>query len=150
MFMGRHLFLDFDGVLHPFFPRADRSDNENQLFAYLPRLEAVLRDFPEWKIVITSSWRENRLWDDVIKVFSDDIAARIVGSTPIIKAVPYSRYDEVLGYLAMHDAQMKPWVILDDDKELYPANCSNLILCEDGFREVEEQALRQLLNKYKA
>ena len=29
------LFLDFDGVLHPFFPRNDRSDAENQFFSYL-------------------------------------------------------------------------------------------------------------------
>lgn len=64
------LFLDFDGVLHPFFPRADRSDEENQLFAYLPRLEGVLRDFPEWQIVISSSWREHHPWTTVIKAFS--------------------------------------------------------------------------------
>ena len=40
------LFLDFDGVLHPVFPRKDRTDEENQLFSCLPRLEGVLRDFP--------------------------------------------------------------------------------------------------------
>lgn len=50
--------LDFDGVLHPFFPRPDRSDEENQLFSYLPRLEAVLQEFGDWQIVIASSWRD--------------------------------------------------------------------------------------------
>lgn len=63
------LFLDFDGVLHPFFPRRDRSDEENQLFGYLPRLEVVLREFPGWKVVITSSWRENRPWENVIQAY---------------------------------------------------------------------------------
>jgi len=35
------LFLDFDGVLHPFPVPADAT----QLFCNLPRLEAVLRDY---------------------------------------------------------------------------------------------------------
>lgn len=49
------LFLDFDGVLHPFFPRSDRTDEENQLFEYLSRLEKVLRDYPICRIVISRS-----------------------------------------------------------------------------------------------
>jgi HAD domain in Swiss Army Knife RNA repair proteins len=144
MFMG-HLFLDFDGVLHPFFPRADRSDEENQLFAYLPRLEAVLRDFPAWQIVITSSWRANRPWEDLIRVFSPDIAVRVVGSTPVLKTDPFPRYNEVLGYLSMNGQQDLQWIALDDDAELYPSGCANLILCEDGFRDSEEAALRAAL-----
>ena len=141
------LFLDFVGVLHPFFPRNDRSDAENQFFSYLPRLEAVLRDFPEWKVVITSSWRENRPWEDVIRAFSPDIAERILGPTPVIKAKehPYPlhpRHDEVLAYLQEHDLLEVRWIALDDDPRLYPADCQNLLLCDDGFREAEETALR--------
>lgn len=37
------IFLDFDGVLHPLLPRADFSEQENRLFANLPRLEAKER-----------------------------------------------------------------------------------------------------------
>ncbi len=144
------LFLDFDGVLHPFFPRPDRSDEDNQLFSYLPRLEAVLREWGDWQIVIASSWRENRPWERVIQAFSQDIAARIVGSTPVIKPKepPYSkhpRYDEVLAYLAANGRAEATWIALDDDPRLYPTDCPNLILCDDGFREAEEVALRAVM-----
>lgn len=146
------LFLDFDGVLHPFFPRPDRSDEDNQLFSYLPRLEAVLREYVDWQIVIASSWRENRPWEKVIQPFSQDIAARIVGGTPVIKAKEppypqYPRYDEVLAYLATNDLGEATWIALDDDPRLYPAHCPNLILCDDGFREAEEMALRAAMGR---
>lgn len=48
------LFLDIDGVLHPFFPRADLPDEENQHFSYLPRLESVIRGFPELSYTSTT------------------------------------------------------------------------------------------------
>ena len=139
------LFLDFDGVLHPFFPRADRADEENQLFSYLPRLERVLRDFPEWQIVIVSSWRENRPWENVIQAFSPDIMARIIGATPVLKSK--LRYEEILAFLDMNDYQTKHWVALDDDQDLYPSDCTNLILCEDGFRDTEEFMLRKAFRR---
>lgn len=144
------LFLDFDGVLHPVFPRRELPDEENQLFSFLPRLEGVLRDFPEFKIVIASSWRENRSWENVIKAFSQDISARIIGATPVLKSKepPYPkhpRYEEILDYLNINNLATARWVALDDDPEIYPPTCQNLILCSDGFRDAEEAALRAAL-----
>ncbi len=144
------LFLDFDGVLHPFFPKRELPDEENQLFSYLPRLENVLRDYADLKIVIASSWRENRPWANVIKAFSPDIAARIIGATPVLKAKepPYPkhpRHDEVLAYLKNNNLTASHWIALDDDANLYPTNCHNLILCADGFRDAEENTLRTTL-----
>src|ERR1039457_666017 len=102
------LFLDFDGVLHPVFPKRELPDEENQLFSYLPRLENVLRDYSELRIVIVSSWREIRPWENVIKAFSPDVASRIIGATPVLKTKepPYPkhpRHDEVLAYLRTND-----------------------------------------------
>jgi hypothetical protein len=141
------LFLDFDGVLHPRAPRRDRADAENKLFAYLPRLEGVLRDFPDWQIVIASSWRQYSPWPYVIKEFSADIATRIIGATPVLmaKEPPYPkhpRFDEVLSYLTTNGHQTTRWIALDDESTLFPPSCPNLILCCDGFREAEEIALR--------
>ena len=146
------LFLDFDGVLHPFFPRSDRSDEENQLFAYLPRLEKVLRDHPVCRIVISSSWRENRPWEMVIGAFSPDIVPRIIGATPVlrVKEPPYPshpRLEEIARFLDANGHSNAQWVALDDDPGLYPPGCANLILCEDGFREAEEAILRQVLGE---
>lgn len=145
------IFLDFDGVLHPVFPRHELPDKENQLFSYLPRLEGVLRDFPEFQIVIASSWRENRPWENVIKAFSPDILARIIGATPVLrsKEPPYPkhpRYEEILEFLNRNDMPTVRWVALDDDSKIYPPDCSNLILCLDGFRDAEENMLREVLS----
>lgn len=146
------LFLDFDGVLHPFFPRRDLSDVDNRLFAYLPRLETVLRDFPFVRIVISSSWREGRPWETVIAAFSPDIAGRVIGGTPVLraKAPPYSkhpRYEEIRRYLAAQGEQEARWLALDDDADLFPPDCPNLLLCADGFRQAEENALRTMLGR---
>ena len=144
------LFLDFDGVLHPQTPRRDLSDAENRLFSYLPRLEAVLRDFPQWRIVISSSWREGRPWKNVISAFSADIALRIAGGTPVLqrKEPPYPkhpRFDEIGLYLAAQGEQGVPWLALDDEVRLFPPGCPHLILCADGFHQAEEDALRARL-----
>ena len=56
---GLILFLDFDGVLHP--EGEDHILNGGADFCFLPRLEALLREFPWVKIVISSSWREQLL-----------------------------------------------------------------------------------------
>lgn len=146
------IFLDFDGVLHPFFPRRDLPDAENQLFSFLPRLETVLRDFAEVKIVISSSWREHRPWAKVIHPFSPDIAARIIGATPIMKGkVPpnpnHPRYAEILDFLNKNGLSKERWVALDDDADIYPEDCQSLIVCADGFREAEEIKLREILTK---
>ncbi|MDD5297958.1 MAG: HAD domain-containing protein [Rhodocyclaceae bacterium] len=146
------LFLDFDGVLHPVFPRRDRTDEENQFFSCLPRLEAILREFPQCEIVIISSWREHRPWEVVIGAFAPDIAQRIIGATPVIKAAErhytkHPRFDEIRMFLAERDQASTCWLALDDDHALYPPDCSNLLLCADGFWQVEEQALRERLGR---
>ncbi len=144
------LFLDFDGVTHPVFQKRELSDDENQLFSYLPRLEGVLRDFPNIKIVIASSWRENRPWKNIIGIFSPDISARIIGATPILKVKepPYPkhpRYEEILSFLSRNNFATAQWVALDDDPGIYPPDCQNVILCADGFRDAEEHRLRVTL-----
>ena len=53
------LFLDIDGVLHPDPPQPD------QRLRSLPRLVAVLQDFPLVEIVISSLWREHLSLDQL-------------------------------------------------------------------------------------
>ena len=144
------IFLDYDGELHPVYPRCELANEENQLFSYLPRLESVLRDFPECKIVISSSWRENRQFEYITKDFSADIVTRIIGVTPALRSKEppypkYSRYLEVLAFLDQNNLMAMRWSALDDDDKIYPPECLNLILCNDGFHDAEENNLRNFL-----
>lgn len=136
------IFLDFDGVLHPFLERSSA-----KAFCYLPRLESVLRDFPNVQIVIASTQREFVPLPLLKEQFASDIAACIVGTTPVHQIcdagdVVSSRYREILAYL---DGSGADWLALDDDASLFPPGCAELILCDDGFRDPEEHALRAAL-----
>lgn len=136
------LFLDFDGVLHPFLARSSA-----EAFCHLPRLERVLREFPAVQIVIASTQREAVPLAHLAQQFSPNIAARIVGITPILEVrdagdVAGSRHREILAYLRGSNAD---WLALDDDASLFPSGCAELVLCDDGFRDAEERALRTAL-----
>lgn len=142
------LFLDIDGVLHPFFPRADLPDEENQHFSYLPRLESVIREFPELQVVIASDWRNDHSLDELRGYFTADIRPRIVGVTPRLErgAGDWAgcREREAMAYIATNHETSTPWLALDDDEPNWLPN-SPLVLCNDGFRDTEEKALRALI-----
>ena len=147
------LFLDFDGVLHPMFPREDLKHAENQHFSYMPRLESVLRDFPHVDIVVSSDWRKMHTLEQLRGFFSPDIAQRIIGVTPAVErvgvAVSYAervRHSEVLAWLDANGHAATPWLALDDDPENFPPPAP-LVLCADGFHDVEEAALRSMLRE---
>lgn len=137
------LFLDFDGVLHPF--------KQEHPFVYLPRLEATLRDFPHVRIVISSDWRQRMSLDDIRQYFSPDIRARIVGATPSFPLADDwvgCRHREALAWLASTSQADVPWVALDDLQENWLPGAP-LVLCDDGFLDAEETALREALASLK-
>ena len=148
------LFLDFDGVTHPFFPRADVPESENQFFAYLPTIEAVLRLFPETGVVIASSWREKWSLEELRKNFAPDMRDRIVDVTPVVP-IPWgetdrgSRQREVEAWLESRGQSNAPWVALDDTVWLYRPGAT-VVVAPDRFSEVEAEALRQALQSPEA
>ena len=69
-----YVFLDFDGVTHPW--------SESEDFRCLPVLEAVLRDYPETRVVIASDWRTLFSLPKLAARFSEDIRERVIDTTP--------------------------------------------------------------------
>ena len=149
------LFLDFDGVLHPEYDR--QAAPADVAFCHLPRFEAVMRDHPEVEIVISSTWREQFPLDDLRARFSPDIAARIVGATPITpridgKYLPARREGEILDWLRQAERAHEPWLALDDAAWQFQQHRDRLIACTwyVGFDDAAEAALRAVLAEDKA
>ena len=144
------LFLDFDGVLHPEYD--GQATPADVAFCHLPRFEAVMRDHPEVEIVISSTWREQFPLDDLRARFSSDIAARIVGATPITpridgKYLPARREGEILDWLRQAGREHEAWLALDDAAWQFQQHRSRLIACTwyVGLDDTAKAALRTLL-----
>ncbi len=138
------LFLDFDGVLHP------HEHYRHQYFSSLPRLEALLRDYPSVNIVITSSWRESFDLNELRQFFCEEIAPRIIVVTTCIDdRKPFRRYREIQQFLAKYAGLQTPWLALDDMAFHYPQPCPQLIVCNlrTGFGKTEELQLRHQLGQ---
>lgn len=125
------LFLDFDGVLHLEGEGHQLSDRTD--FCFLPSLEALLREFPHVRIVISSSWRERLTFEALIAPFAEDIRTRIVGVTPPRGSdAPHSfahREGEILAWLQAHGAPDEPWVALDDAEWQFDRHKDRLVVC---------------------
>lgn len=144
------LFLDFDGVLHPE-PCCDTTN----LFACLPRLESVLRDFPAVRIVISSTWRGKHSLGELRTFFSDDIAGRIIGVTPawqeipgIVETIGYQRHAEIEGWLRLSGEPWCSWLAIDDKPYLFKPFLKNLVKTDSltAFNDDAEKRLRQYLS----
>lgn len=139
------LFLDFDGVLHRFFP-LDQGE-ENAHFYFVPPFEAAVRQAQgPVDIVIASTWRRKFSLDALKAHFSPDIAARIVGATPTVGSGngPGARQVEVEAWLEAHGRQGEAWVGIDDFPELYAEDAA-VVACHDQFADREAELLLEAI-----
>ena len=134
------IFMDFDGVTHPW--------GEVEDFRSLPLIEAVVREHPLARIVISSDWRMLFSLSKLVSRFSEDIRPRIAGTTPHMIPKKGSelhglREREAMLWLAQHDPNpaTAAWCALDDA----PGNWltrSRLVLTDFKRGFTEEDALR--------
>lgn len=146
------LFLDFDGVTHPFFLSEDLGDVDTRPFAFLPRIEKVLREFPAVRIVISSSWRETHSLERLRLLFSEDLRERVIGVTPVLRPLINGgvghRQQEIESWLVANGHMGASWVALDDvDHNFLPG--APLLLCVDQFDDEEADALRHILKGWR-
>jgi hypothetical protein len=141
------LFLDFDGVLHPF-------SRPHGPLAHVPYFERVLRDYPDVEIVISSAWREAHSLEQLRLFFSEDIAGRIIGVTPQLDSLehPFIREAEILAWLRNAGRGREAWVGLDDIASFFSPGCRNLVLVdtERGFNQSTEGELRKRFDSVRA
>jgi hypothetical protein len=138
------LFLDFDGVLHPF-------NQPNGTFVLVPEFERVMRDFENVDIVISSTWREAHTLDELRSPFSPQIQQRIIDVTPIFNDPQqlYIREMEIMVWLREAGREHEPWVAIDDSEWFFSPGCRNLILLDAdiGFNEKAGRELRRRLSE---
>ena len=112
------IFLDFDGVLRRATSNPSRFDSD-----CLGNFEAVVRQYVDLKIVISSTWRLAIPLKELRKYFSPDIATRIVGITPeIYEEEIFERYEEIMAYLEGKGMFNTHWIAIDDNPEHFPKN----------------------------
>ena len=149
--MTDFLFLDFDGVLHPLFPRTDRTHEENQHFEGCSRLANVLdRVAPRIKIVVSSTWRYRRSIEE-LKALLGPLGGRVVGSTPIlnlqhegVRELEAQQWLEQ--YTRNHSRPVVRWFAMDDVLSIWTSH-NKVLVTNDGFRTAEANALSQMIEE---
>ena len=122
--MKKLLFLDFDGVLHPYF------GPEQNYFCRLDFLmDALGSNTKGLEVIISSSWRFHYPFDEILGHFPEAMQKIIAGATPEIEPGRHQRYREICAYLSQYK-RAHDWRALDDDIMGFPKNCTQLIACD--------------------
>ncbi len=138
------IFLDFDGVLHPVLCQPEKFFCRKQIF------EDTIRDFKEVEIVISSSWRHQYEFEELLNFFSVDIQKLITGCTRSVDdSKAPNRFEEIMDYLIQNKITDRPWIAIDDSRNEFPEFCPNLVLCSPhkGFNEDSSLKLISLLRQ---
>ena len=145
-----YIFMDFDGVTHPW--------GEVEDFRCLPHIEAVVREFAEARIVIASDWRMLFSMQKLMARFSEDVRPQIAGATPHMLPKTGAelhglREREAMLWLAQHEANPSEaaWCAIDDAPGNWLSR-SRLILTDfkRGFTVEDADALRRTLLGFRA
>lgn len=143
-----YIFMDFDGVTHPW--------GEVEDFRCLGHIEAVVREFPEARIVIASDWRMLFSLPKLVARFSEDIRPQIAGATPHLLPKTGAelhglREREAMAWLRQHGADpTEAWCAIDDAPGNWLSR-SRLLLTDfkRGFTAEDAVALRRMLQGFR-
>lgn len=120
----KYLFLDFDGVMHG-------EDYNYGAFFHAKMVTDRLLPFKEnFRVIISSSWREEYDLDILQHAFNEPLTENIIDVTPItVHGMNYyGRYLEIEQYCKEHNIAPDQWIAIDDMAHLFPENCLQLIL----------------------
>lgn len=137
----KNIFLGFNGVLH--------STNSKALeFELVPLFAQYLGPYAnKFKIVISSSWRQNHSLEFLINIFPPSIKRTINGITPthLNDLSVLGRYNEIKDYCNAYSITDSDWIALDDNPNLFPPECHNLVLVSH-IKGLTEKDLVRIVN----
>lgn len=158
--MTKILFLDYDGVLHPFDvyatggggePELHCDDKSLKLFCWAPTLESILDDIdPQGsiQIVLSTTWAQKTHWTSARNYLPEFLRSRVIGGThPAL--VPRGVQIEL--YVVDYRIPDGCWIAIDDDDYRWPAqHLDKLVICNPDVglsNEKTQQELRQKLER---
>lgn len=125
-------------------------------FSQTSPLWKVLDRIPEISVVITSTWREQYAFTELVELLKEQggerFAARFVGVTPILEGatnyLPGIRQREVESWLVENRVENEPYIILDDIEEYFDSTCKNLYLVDGatGLTDDDVEAIAMWLH----
>ena len=149
------LFLDFEGVLHPFSVRFNEDlelaleydDKSLFLFCWTPILESILNyEDPERqiKIILSTSWAHRYGWEDAAKRLTPDLELRVVART---NGYNLPRGFQILKCVEDMNIAKKNWLAIDDDDYLWPTYLLDHLVKTDDKLGLSEISTQQYLRK---
>jgi hypothetical protein len=93
------------------------------------------------KIVISSSWRFQFTYEEIVSLFPQDIRDRLNGMTGDAFIGRHARWHEIQTFVRSRG--MRNWRALDDSRFEFPNPCSELIGCE-GSRGLEQSQVTEI------
>ena len=124
----RVLFLDFDGVVHPFGkdpdggPAAESLVLDLGVFCWLEHLERLVLPHPDVGVVVHSSWRYPHS-DDELADMLGALNGRYLGKTP-----RGARYASITRWLKDNRSVVGEYLILDDATSEFPPSARRRLL----------------------
>lgn len=157
--IGVILFLDFDGVLHPdaVYRRLDgrielRASGE--LFMWAPLLEEILEDYPELRIVLSTSWVRVLGFRRARERLPAKLAERVIGATwhsamgrnslDVIGWDHQTRFQQISAYLS-RSPNPTPWLAIDDDDVGWPDEQKSSLILTDPVKGLASVNVQNLL-----
>ncbi len=148
----KFLFLDYDGVLHPFsFSHVGAPmslhwhDQSVSLFCFAPILERLLSQVDQEarvKIILSTTWQQRLGWRAAAKFLPPALQKRVVGG---VYKYGLSRGAEI----AMHAMDFKisdrEWLAVDDDGWMWPQEHLSRFIKADSATGLSSEQLQQEL-----
>jgi len=103
------LFLDFDGVLHPYPPTSTAPlwCRSNLLIDWLEKRLDI-------DVVVSSTWRLTRDLQQIQELLPQRLAARLIGCTGLVHEELFARQLECEQWMREHREPWIHWLALDD------------------------------------
>lgn len=161
------LFLDYDGVLHPdaayWHPGRGvvlrtallpPEFEHLELFCYAPALVELLDEFPDVRIILSTSWVPVLSYRKALARLPERLQRRVIGATFHSRHTPrwhhQTRYRQILESIGYRRLGMR-WLALDNDDAGWPDIQRDQLVLTDDLRGIgDPAALEELAMRLRA